>query len=74
MPNQRAKTKLYLGGFVEKELYATLSRMAEEAGMGDNRFGYVTGLLKEALAKRRRAHASKSRKRVAPRGRRKSRA
>ncbi len=54
MPNQRDKAKLYIGGFVEKEFQATLSRLAREAGMADNRFGFVALLLKEALQRRSR--------------------
>lgn len=67
VPNQRDKSKLYLGGFVEKELQATLSRMAREEGLADNRFGLITRLLKEAIRsrsrreQRRRSRGSKRR-------------
>jgi hypothetical protein len=52
MPNQRAKNKLYLGGFVDKRLHALLLRKAKRAGMHDNKFGFVTELLQEAVKHR----------------------
>jgi len=60
MPNQRAKNKLYLGGFVEKELHAKIMRLAEESGMGDNRFGFVTQLVQEAIQNRKRNGKAKA--------------
>ena len=56
MPNQRAKNKLYLGGFVDKRLHATIMREAKQAGMQDNKFGFVTDLVREAL--KSRGHAN----------------
>ena len=55
MPNQRAKNKQYLGGFVDRGLYAELTRLAKRAGMEENRFGFVNQLLREALRLRRRS-------------------
>lgn len=52
MPNQRAKNKLYLGGFVDKRLHAVIVRQAKQAGMQHNKFGFVTELLQEALKSR----------------------
>ncbi len=52
MPNQRAKNKVYLGGYVELELQKAIVRAAREAGMANNKFGFVAGLVREALAKR----------------------
>ncbi len=53
MPNQRAKNKIFLGGFVDKKFHATISRLAKQEGMGHNRFGFVTQLLEEALKRRK---------------------
>ncbi len=66
MPNQRAKNKTYLGGFVEKRLLAKLDRLAKEAGMEDNRFGFATLLLQEALESRVGQGKSRSRKHASP--------
>lgn len=52
MPNQRAKNKLYLGGFVDKRLHALILRKAKRAGMDQNKFGFVTELLQEAVKNR----------------------
>jgi hypothetical protein len=52
MPNQRAKNKLYLGGFVDKRLHALILRQARQAGMQHNKYGFVTQLLQEALKSR----------------------
>ncbi len=65
MPNQRAKNKEYLGGFVDKRFYAEITRAARGAGMEDNRFGFVNQLLQEALALRKRPR----RRRASPRDR-----
>ena len=54
MPNQRAKTKVFLGGYVEKDLKRQLVSMAREAGMNHDRFGFVMSLISGPLAKRRR--------------------
>ena len=47
MPNQRSKNKRYFGGFMVRELHAAIIRMAKEAGMKDNKFGFVTQLLRK---------------------------
>lgn len=57
MPNQRAKNKLYLGGFVDKRLHAMILRQARQAGMQSNKFGFVTELVQEAV-KSRGGHAN----------------
>ena len=65
MPNQRASNKEYLGGFVDKRFYAEIARAARQAGMEDNRFGFVNQLIQEALELRRRKrsrHGSPSRR------------
>ena len=55
MPNQRSKNKRYLGGFVDKNLNSKIVRGARAAGMQDNKSGFMTQLLQEALARRNRA-------------------
>lgn len=52
MPNQRAKNKLYLGGFVDKRFHAVIVRQAKQAGMDHNKFGFVTELVQAALKNR----------------------
>lgn len=53
MPNQRSENKLYLGGFVEKELHAKVVRLAKKAGMEKNKFGFVQMLVREAIERRK---------------------
>jgi len=43
MPNQRAKDKVFLGGFISKKICRTIIRMAQEAGMANNRSGFLLG-------------------------------
>ena len=52
MPNQRAKNKVYLGGFLEKSLHKMIIRMAKENGMEKNKFGFATALMREAVERR----------------------
>ncbi len=59
MPNQRAKNKAYLGGFVEKKLLATIIRMAKKAGMQKNKFGFATVLMQESVERRLAKEAKK---------------
>jgi len=54
MPNQRSKDKTYIGGYIDKTLHAEIVRMAEQEGMQRNKFGFVTSLIQEALALRRK--------------------
>ena len=54
MPNRRSKTKRYLGGFVDKGLNRMIIRGAKRAGMKDNKSGFMTQLLQEALELRKR--------------------
>ena len=60
MPNQRSKDKVYLGGYLDRKLHQKLLRLADKAGMEHNRFGYVMGLVSEALkAKEKRKRTSR---------------
>jgi hypothetical protein len=52
VPNQRSKNKTYLGGFVDRELHARIVRLAREAGMENNKFGFVTQLVEESIKRR----------------------
>ena len=52
MPNQRAKNKVYLGGFLERGFHQQIVKLAKRAGMEHNKFGFVTQLLEEALEQR----------------------
>ncbi|HRT58754.1 MAG TPA: hypothetical protein P5038_19170 [Candidatus Paceibacterota bacterium] len=67
MPNQRSKDKVYLGGYVNRELHQKLTRLADQAGMGRNRFGFVISLALEGLKARGRNSAARSK---SPPGRR----
>jgi hypothetical protein len=60
MPNQRAKNKIYLGGFVDKKFHARVVRLAKQAGMAENKFGFVARLLEEELSRSPRRSASKA--------------
>jgi hypothetical protein len=66
VPNQRAKNKIYLGGFVDKGLKENLIRNAKRAGMEGNTFGFATALIQQAVNRqkrrtlRKRSHAVKS--------------
>jgi hypothetical protein len=51
MPNQRAKNKVFLGGFIDRALLVKLTRTAKAAGMETNRFGLVRYLLEKGLEK-----------------------
>ncbi len=44
MPNQRAKNKLFFGGFIDRRFKAEIKRAAAEAGMKDNVFGFAMSL------------------------------
>ena len=71
VPNQRAKNKVRLGGFVDRELYRAVVALAKEAGMGHNKFGFTQKLILEGLAlrenrgRKRGSVAHKSRNRAA---------
>jgi len=54
MPNQRSKNKAYLGGYIDRALHAEIMRLAKEAGMERNKFGFVVELIREALAQRKK--------------------
>lgn len=51
MPNKRSKDKVYIGGFVKKDLHARLVRYAKQIGMDKNKFGAASGLLETSLNK-----------------------
>ena len=53
MPNQRAKNKTYLGGFVEREFKDKISQLAREAGMEHDQFGFALQLIQRALHRRK---------------------
>ena len=71
VPNQRAKNKVRLGGFVDRELYRAVVAMAKEAGMEHNKFGFTQKLILEGLAlrenrqRKRRSVAERTRSRTA---------
>ena len=71
MPNQRAKNKVRLGGFVDRELYRAVVSLAKKEGMEHNKFGFTQKLILEGLAlhqsrrRRQRSVADKSRSRAA---------
>jgi hypothetical protein len=52
MPNQRAKNKIHLGGFVTRKLDREIKGMARREKMRDNVFGFVTKLILEAITLR----------------------
>ncbi len=54
MPNQRSKNKAYLGGFIDKHLHNEIKRRAADAGMANNKFGYVEKMIRQAIARRKR--------------------
>jgi hypothetical protein len=67
VPNQRAKNKVRLGGFVERELYRAVVALAKKEGMEHNKFGFTQKLILEGLAlhenrgRKQRSVADKSR-------------
>jgi hypothetical protein len=52
VPNQRAKNKAHLGGFVDHKLNLEIIRLAKAEGMAGNKFGFVQKLIREALDRR----------------------
>ncbi len=66
MPNQRARTKIYLGGFVEREFKDRLWEIAREAGVETNQFGFALGAIRELLKKRRSTRAIHSQSKIVP--------
>jgi hypothetical protein len=52
VPNQRAKNKVRLGGFVDRDLYRVIMALAKEEGMEHNKFGFTQKLILEGLALR----------------------
>ena len=57
MPNQRAKNKVQLGGYMPRPLRARIERMAKREGMEFNVFGFAQKLMREAIAVRKRRAA-----------------
>ncbi len=49
MPNQRAKNKVRLQGYIEKKLYRELARRAVKAAWTRGVFGYVIHLVEPLL-------------------------
>jgi hypothetical protein len=49
MPGQRAKNKVILGGYVDRELHREIVRLARLEGMAHDRFGFVKKLILEAV-------------------------
>lgn len=69
VPNQRAKNKVRLGGFVERQLYRAIVAQAKHAGMAHNKFGFVQRVISEALTsksgpRRRTTTQSRNRQRL----------
>ena len=52
VPNQRARNKVYLGGFIERKFYAEIRRAARMAGMASNVFGFGMSLIQDPLSRR----------------------
>lgn len=59
MPNSRAKNKVHLGGYLERDLYEKITRHARDAGMGDNKFGFVRQVLENAIQRKERRAAGR---------------
>lgn len=51
MPNQRSKSKVRFGGFLDKELYRQILKCAQVEGMAGNKFGFLQVLIREGLAR-----------------------
>ncbi len=49
MPCQRAKDKVRLGGYIERDLYLEILAEASGQGREHNKFGFVIQLMREAL-------------------------
>jgi hypothetical protein len=71
VPNQRAKNKVRLGGFVDRKLYRAVVALAKQEGMEHNKFGFAQKLILEGLAlrenrsRKRRSVTDKTRSRTA---------
>jgi hypothetical protein len=63
MPNQRAKNKVFFGGFVTKKFYRTLSRMAREADMENSISGFFFQLTERLLDRMERRNKRKLKQR-----------
>ncbi len=49
MPGQRAKNKVILGGYVDREFHREIVQLARVEGMAKDRFGFVKKLILEAV-------------------------
>lgn len=49
MPGQRAKNKVILGGYVDRDLHREIAQLAKMEGMANDRFGFVKKLILEAV-------------------------
>lgn len=52
MPNQRAKNKVYLGGYIDRQLEKRIVSLAARSGMAHNKFGFAVQLIEESLRRR----------------------
>ncbi len=52
MPCQRARNKVYLGGYITRSLHGRLVALANAQGMAHNKFGFAVKLIEQALALR----------------------
>ena len=50
MPNQRSKTKVRFGGFVNRKLYRQILACAAMEGMAADKFGFMQVLIREGMA------------------------
>jgi hypothetical protein len=59
MPNQRAKNKVFFGGFIERGVKARLTKAAAAAGMRGNVFGFAMAAVEERLEPFRRSRSKR---------------
>lgn len=52
MPGQRARNKVILGGYVDREVHREIVQLARIEGMANDRFGFVKKLILEAVNSR----------------------
>jgi hypothetical protein len=66
VPNQRSKNKVYLGGFVEKQLHTKIIAGAKKSGMQDNKFGFVAELIRFAIDRHSPKKAAEPKAKASP--------
>jgi len=59
MPNQRAKNKVFFGGFIERGVKARLTKAAAAAGMRRNVFGFAMAAVEERLEPFKRSRSKR---------------